>query len=127
LRVAAIETSEQLTQVNAALADAVNFYLAAHARRNASRPLSEIIREFIESIERKVSGGDTSRDNLAGIKKTIGKFSDHPLLSLVLEIDKPDISTWLDFLDMADSSREFYRRHSATIFAFALERGLLCV
>jgi integrase len=122
-RVAALEASEQLAQVNATLADAVDFYLAAHTRRNASKPLSEVTREFIESVKRKVSRGDASRDHLAGIKKTIGKFSDRLLSSLVSEIDKPDISTWLDSLDMADSSRDFYRRYSTTIFAFALEQG----
>ena len=115
----------QLLDGDASLAECASFYLEQKKLRLTSKLLSEIVKECLELNTKRARTDEVSKsqlENLAkGARRLLLAFGERN----AGDITREEILRWLDSLPVSAASRDYYRRYTATFFAFGVTYGYL--
>jgi len=120
LDIAAIEYAEARNALPAgvSLAEAVNFYVKHHQKAIVSKPVADVVTEF---IERKTQAG-LSKSYLSDLKHRCGKFAE----AFVMDFDKltPElVEMFFDSLKLSARSHNNFLRTLSILFQWAKTRN----
>jgi integrase len=120
------ETSLIVTQLRrlpaiAELAPAIDAHLSRLAKKTTSKPLAEVITEFLEV---KRLAGKRPR-YLQSLKSSLNKFSRNVGDEAMSAVNREQIEAWLNTPGWAQTTRRGYLIDMRTLVAFAVSRGYL--